>query len=166
MLNNTVRSSESITEVYTKYVDTVYRVCFMMLKSEAETEDATQNVFIKFMKYEKKFDSDEHIKAWLIVTAKNECRNMLKYWFNSKRSSIDEVKEEAYEDKTDNEVRELVMSLDKKYRVPLYLYYYEGYSTLEISEMLGIKHSTIRTRMAKGREKLKILLEEGEYEVR
>lgn len=138
----------------------------MMLKNESETEDATQNVFIKYMNHEKKFASDEHIKAWLIVTAKNECKNMLKHWFNSKRTPIEEVKERSYEDKNNNEILEQVMSLDKKYRVPLYLYYYEGYSTLEISDMLGIKHSTIRTHMAKGREKLKILLEEDEYENR
>ena len=57
---------------------------------------------------------------------------------------------------------EKVMSLDEKYRVPIYLYYYEGYSTAEISEMIGINHSTLRTYMAKGREKLKMLLEEEE----
>ena len=48
--------------------------------------------------------------------------------------------------------------------MPIYLYYYEGYSTSEISEMLNTKHSTIRTYMAKGREKLKLLLEEESYE--
>ena len=163
-MNNSIRSSAEVTDVYNKFVDTVYRVCFMMLKNESETEDATQNVFIKYMNYEKKFASDEHVKAWLIVTAKNECKNMLKHWFHSKRTPIDEVKEGSYEDKNQNEVLEQVMKLDKKYRVPLYLYYYEGYSTLEISDMLGIKHSTVRTHMAKGREKLKLLLEEDGYE--
>ena len=159
------RTDEEITRVYEKFVDTVYKVCFMMLKNASETEDATQNVFIKFMRDNKEFETDEHIKAWLIVTAQNECKNMLKHWFRSKRDELDDVPETSYtEDDSKKELMEKVFALDEKYRMPIYLYYYEGYSTAEISEMLDIKHSTIRTYMAKGREKLKIMLEEEGYE--
>ena len=162
---STLRTDEEITRVYEKFVDTVYRVCFMMLKNTSETEDATQNVFIKFMRDDKEFTSDEHVKAWLIVTAQNECKNMLKHWFRSKRDDIDSVPEAAYVDEDGKkDLLEKVLSLEEKYRMPIYLYYYEGYSTSEISEMLKIKHSTIRTYMAKGREKLKIILEEESYE--
>ncbi len=137
----------------------------MMLKNGSETEDATQNVFIKFMRDSKEFETDEHIKAWLIVTAQNECKNMLKHWFRSKRDELDNVPEASYvDDDSKKDLMEKVFSLDEKYRLPIYLYYYEGYSTSEISEMLNIKHSTIRTYMAKGREKLKIMLEEEGYE--
>lgn len=160
MPNNAQRSDENVTYIYEKYVDTVYKVCFMMLKNSAETEDATQNVFVKYMNCDKDFDSEEHIKAWLIVTARNECKNMLTYWFNSKRSDLSDAPEGTYEDEEKSEVLEKVLGLDKKYRLPIYLYYYMGYSTLEISKMLGIKHSTLRTHLAKGREKLKIKLEE------
>ena len=158
------RTDEEITRVYEKFVDTVYKVCFMMLKNASETEDATQNVFIKFMRDSKEFETDEHIKAWLIVTAQNECKNMLKHWFRSKRDELSDVPEASYvDDDSKKELMEKVFSLDEKYRLPIYLYYYEGYSTSEISEMLDIKHSTIRTYMAKGREKLKIMLEEEGY---
>lgn len=156
-----LRTDEEITRIYEKYVDTVYRVCFMLLKNTSETEDATQNVFIKFMRDKKEFTSDEHIKAWLIVTAKNECINMLKHWFRSKRSDSDVLAEISYDDDFEKgELLARVFSLDEKFRLPIYLYYYEGYSTAEISEMLSIKHSTIRTYMVKGREKLKLILEE------
>ena len=156
-----LRTDEEITRIYEKYVDTVYKVCFMLLKNVSETEDATQNVFIKFMKETKDFQRDEHIKAWLIVTARNECLNMLKYWFRSKRSDPEVLQEMSYtEDLEKGELLKSVFELDEKYKIPIYLYYYEGYSTLEISEMLDIKHSTIRTYMVKGREKLKLILEE------
>lgn len=160
-----LRTDEEITRVYEKYVDTVYRVCFMMLKNASETEDATQNVFIKFMRDDTEFETDEHLKAWFIVTAQNECKNMLKHWFRSKRDSMEDVPEATYvDDDSKKELLEKVFSLDEKYRMPIYLYYYEGYSTSEISEMLNTKHSTVRTYMAKGREKLKLLLEEESYE--
>ena len=137
----------------------------MMLKNSSETEDATQNVFIKFMRDDKEFETDEHLKAWLIVTAQNECKNMLKHWFRSKRDNIDDVPESTYvDDDSKKYLLEKVFSLDEKYRLPIYLYYYEGYSTSEISEILNAKHSTIRTYMAKGREKLKQLLEEDSCE--
>ena len=77
MVNNSIRSSAEVADVYNKFVDTVYRVCFMMLKNESETEDATQNVFVKYMNYEKKFASDEHVKAWLIVTAKKDRKSVV-----------------------------------------------------------------------------------------
>ena len=165
MSNSAFRTDEEITRVYEKYVDTVYKVCFMMLKNASETEDATQNVFIKFMKDDKVFETDEHLKAWLIVTAQNECKNMLKHWFRAKRDNIEDVPEASYVDDTDKkDLLEKVFSLDEKYRLPIYLYYYEGYSTAEISEILKTKHSTVRTYMAKGREKLKQILEEDSYE--
>ncbi len=157
-----LRTDEEITRVYEKFVDTVYRVCFMMLKNSAETEDATQNVFIKYMRDKTVFETDEHLKAWFIVTAKNECKNMLKHWFRSKRNNMEDVPEASYvEDDSKTELLEKVFSLDEKFRMPIYLYYYEGYSTTEISEMLNINHSTLRTYMAKGRSKLKLLLEEN-----
>lgn len=160
-----LRTDEEITRVYEKFVDTVYRVCFMMLKNASETEDATQNVFIKFMRDKTEFKTDEHLKAWLIVTAQNECKNMLKHWFRSKRDNIDDVPEMTYvDDDSKKDLLERVFSLEGKFRMPIYLYYYEGYSTTEISEMLNINHSTLRTYMAKGREKLKLLLEEESYE--
>lgn len=160
-----LRTDEEITRVYEKFVDTVYRVCFMMLKNASETEDATQNVFIKFMRDKTEFKTDEHLKAWFIVTAQNECKNMLKHWFRAKRDNIDDVPEATYvDDDSKKDLLEKVFSLEEKFRMPIYLYYYEGYSTTEISEMLDINHSTLRTYMAKGREKLKLLLEEESYE--
>lgn len=156
-----LRTDEEITRIYNKYVDMVYKICFMMFKNEAETEDATQNVFIKLMKHIDRFQSDEHIKAWLIVTAENECKNMLKYWFRSRRVDIESVPEATYESEYEgNDTYEKVMSLEKKYRLPIYLYYYEGYSTSEISQILNIKHSTLRTHLSVGRKKLKLMLEE------
>ncbi len=161
--NLAFRTDEEITRVYEKYVDTVYKVCFMMLKNASETEDATQNVFIKYMRDCTDFKSDEHLKAWLIVTAQNECKNILKHWFRAKRDNIEDVPEASYvDDDSKRYLLEKVFSLDEKYRLPIYLYYYEGYSTSEISEILNTKHSTVRTYMAKGREKLKIILEEEE----
>ena len=60
----------------------------------------------------------------------------------------------------EREVLQAVLSLPKKYRLPLYLYYYEGYSVGEIGAILGRNPSTIQTHLARGRERLKAMLTE------
>ena len=159
-----LRTDEEITRIYNKYADTVYRICFMMMKNVPEAEDALHNVFLKYINYAKKPESEEHIKALLIVMAKNECKNMLKFWFRSKRNDLDTVTDIPCPTEEKPEIWDKVMSLGDKYKIPIYLYYYEGYSTAEIAKMLCIKHSTLRTHLSKGREKLKIMLEEDGYE--
>ena len=73
-----LRTDKEITELYETHVDMVYRLCFTILKNRFDTEDAVQNTFIKLMHYSNPFDSPEHEKAWLIVTASNTCKDALR----------------------------------------------------------------------------------------
>ncbi len=149
-----------IESVYETYVDMVYRVAFIYLKNRSETEDVTQNVFIKLMNREINFESQEHLKAWLIKTTKNTCKDVLKSWWRKKRNTFESL--EIPSNKIDLSIWENVENLNDKYKLPIYLYYYEGYKTDEISKILDINHATIRTRLRDARKKLKILVEEDE----
>ncbi len=162
---SSLRTNKEITRIYDRYADTVYRICLLMLKNAQEAEDAVQNVFIKLMKYGKDFESDNHIKAWLIVTAKNECRNSLKHWWNSKRTDMESISEPEYKSENPSEglINE-ILKLPDKYKLPLYLHYYEGYTTSEIAGFLKVNESTLRTRLVAARKQLKLLLEVGEDE--
>ncbi len=73
-----LRTDKEITQAYETYVDMVYRLCFTILKNQFDTEDAVQNTFVKLMRYPKRFDSPEHEKAWLFVTASNTCKDALR----------------------------------------------------------------------------------------
>ena len=148
-----------------EYDDMVYRICFMMIKEQSSAEDATQNVFIKFIKASKEYESENHLKASLIVIAKNECKNHLKHWWNSKRDSFDDITEPSYNDNHKfSDVKDAINRLPDKYKIPVYLFYYEGYTTEEISKMLKINHSTIRSHLLEARKRLKIILEENNNE--
>ena len=114
---------------------------------------------MKFMEKQPRFNDDEHAKAWLLRVTINLSKNMLKASWRKNKS---ETEEALYQENQSDEVLSCVMRLEENYRTVIHLYYYEGYSTAEISEMIGINHSTLRTYMAKGREKLKMLLEEEE----
>ena len=156
-----LRSDREITEIYKRYVNTVYRIALMMLKYRSEAEDVTQTVFIKLIETNKEFENDEHLKAWLIVTARNICKNILKSSWHSKQIDYESVKEQSYiPDDSAKELWDKIISLDEKYKVPIYLHYYEGYKTEEIAKMLKINHATIRTHLRAAREKIKHLLEQ------
>lgn len=149
-------SKVDIEDIYNRHVDTVYKVCFMFMKNKSETEDAVQSTFIKLMDANVSFNDEAHEKAWLIVTASNICKNNLKHWFRNRRSNYDDYSHLLqHKDSYDFEILEDILSLPAKYKTVIYLYYYEGYSSPEISKILNIKESTIRSHLSRGRQMLK-----------
>ena len=151
--------------IYDLYFDTVYRVCFIYMKNNADAQDMAQETFLKMLRKPFNYESDEKTKAWLIVCASNLCKNHLKKWWRKKSVSLDEEIGNLENiqginlNNEQSEILETVMSLDGKYSLPVYLYYYEGYSTGEIAKMLDTKPSTVQTRLAKARQLLKMELE-------
>lgn len=162
MADSLLRTNKEIGDIYEKYVDTVYRIAVMMLKNIEEAQDVTQTVFMKLITSKKQFETDEYMKAWLIVVTQNTCKNLLKGWWWVRKTDSSAAFEEAYTlDSTESELWDMLLALPEKLRLPLYLHYYEGYKTEEIASILQIKHATVRTRLWNARKKLKILLEEG-----
>ncbi len=152
--------NHEIGEIYHRHVDTLYKVCFMLLKNVSDTEDAVQTVFIKLLQSNKSFTDHEHEKAWLIRTAQNHCRNILKHWWSRKKVNIESLPEQTIPKRDDlKDVWRQVLDLPTKYKTVVYLYYYEGYSTKEIAHMLNIKESTIRSQLHTARKLLKISIE-------
>lgn len=154
--------------MYDMYFSTVYKVCFLYMKNHADAQDMTQETFCQMLRKPIRYESDEKTKAWLIVTASNLCKNQLKKWWVKKRVSYDDsigILEEKGGEVNEfghSEVYRSVMELERKYAIPTYLYYYEGYKTAEIAELLHEKQSTIQTRLAKARGMLKLELAESE----
>ena len=154
-------------QIYDKFSGAVYRAAFAYCKNSADAEDITQETFIKFYSCDKEFESDEHAKAWLIRVAINLCKNHIR---DNKRRSFDELDENipAPETKDYSYVMTAVLSLPEKYRIPIHLYFYENYSVKQIAAALSLNESTVKTRIKRGKEKLKSLLEKeaGHYEYR
>ncbi len=163
MKGNPIRSREELAGLYRRHVGMVYQICLMLMKNVPDAEDATQTVFQKVMEYHKPFRDPEHEKAWLIVTARNECRNQLKHWWRTRRAGPEALEQIAWEQPKDGELWELILKLPEKERLVLYLHYCQGYSSLETAEILGQNPSTVRTWLVKARWKLKELLEVNEY---
>lgn len=125
-----------------------------------DLEDAVQDTFVKLIKAGKQFESLEHEKAWLIVTATNTCKNYLKSKWKRDVDLNDDIIsrsgiEDLYADLDNNTVIQSVMALPPKYKTIIYLYYYEGYKTNEIARILKKNPSTVRSMLSRARGILK-----------
>lgn len=146
---------EAFNRVYYEYADDIFRLCYSFMKNRSDAEDATQETFLRYYLSDKEYESDKHLKAWLIVTASNYCKNLLKQWWRRKRS-IDEYNDNAasYDTEIDY-MMELVMKLPGKYKAAVYLYYYEEYDSNEIAALLNKPAPTVRSYLQKARRLLR-----------
>ena len=147
---------------YEKFRNTVYSVIFSYVRNTEDASELSQDTFIKLYTYDGGFDSDEHMKAWLIRVAINSCNNHFRSRKHISASPIPEdlPSEEMHE--TD-EIISIVMKLPEKYRIPIHLFYYEEYSIAEIAKILELPEATVKTRLKRGRDKLKNTLRKEDW---
>ena len=160
-----MRSETEINRAVDEYADMVRRLCMLHLKNYADTEDIFQTVFLKYALSSIEFENKEHEKAWLIRVTINACKDLLKSFFRRNTVSIHQLIEQpAPQDQDYTVVLEAVLSLPKKYKDVVYLYYYEGYTAPQISKILGKNVNTIYTLLNRSKKILKAQLGGSEYE--
>lgn len=155
--------------------DTMYRVAKSILCSEADCEDAVSQAIVNGFSRLSSLKKDEYAKTWLIRIEIRECCRL--YRLRRREESY-----EIYEDKQagrpgtgmycgNEEYSELYLAMQElalEYRVALVLYYLDGYSIKEIAEIQKTTAGTVKSRLSRGRQKLKKLLteyhEEESYE--
>lgn len=137
----------------------LFLIALSFTQNHSDAEDILQNVFLKLWKYEKDFGNDTHIDKWLTLVCVNESKNYIKSPFRKRNVSLDEAGE-AYSFKEDNsyDLFNAVMSLPKKERTVIHLFYYEDMTIKDISSVLKVKESSVKTRLHRARKKLKEIL--------
>ena len=158
-------NSEQFTRLVRGYIDTVFRVALNYLRNPADAEDITQTVFEKLLRERKNFESEEHIRNWLIRVTVNECKKLLRSPWRFVEPIEDYMKGMTFENTAQSELYRAVIGLPKKYRMAIYLHYYEGYSTQEIGRILRIPKNTVCSHLKRGRELLKKELQEADDNV-
>ena len=150
-----MRQESDVEQTIGQYADMVKHICFVYMKNESDTEDVFQDVFLKYALFSEPFDSEEHKKAWLIRVTVNRCKDLLRSFF----MSMADTKSQDL-----SHVLESVMNLSDKYRIIVYLHYYEGYSAVEIAGILHKNVNTIYTHLSRAKAELKKMLggDEGE----
>jgi len=144
-----------------KYQDKLFAAAFSVCKNPQDAEDAVQESFISYHGSTKEFESEEHIKAWLlrvvINRAKNCCRSL---WRRAVVPLEDYADSLEFQCSEDRELFETVMALPEKYRIALHLYYFEDYPVKDIAKILSISESNVKVRLSRARAMLKEILKE------
>lgn len=126
-----------------------------ILKNTQDAQDVFQSTFVKAYIKADGFTDNEHVKAWLLRVASNESISKLRSSWK-KRVILTDIPERIVEiAPKESFVTECVQKLPKNYRQTLWLYYWAGYKTNEIAEMMNTNPATVRTRLKRAREYLK-----------
>ncbi len=156
---NSTEYKRYITE---KYFNTVYRLALSQTQDSQRADDVLQEVFLRYIKTSKVFESEEHIKAWLIRVTLNCSKSSFTNSWNKKTVALTE--DIVFEMPEEEELYTVVAKLPQKYRMVIHLFYYEDLSVKDISAYLKIKESTVKSQLHRAREMLKQMLS-GRYEI-
>ena len=142
------------------YGSSILRLAYSYLHNMSDAEEVLQDTLIKFVRTAPLFESETHKKAWLLRVAGNLSKNRIDY---NRVRDADELNEElASEERSDlSFVWEAVKALPVKYREVIHLFYHEGYQTAEIASLLHENEATVRSRLNRGRAKLRTVLKEA-----
>ena len=149
-----------------RYSGMILRLCFTYSLGRADAQDICQNVFLKLLQSDRRFDSEGETRAFIIRITINECKDVLKSGWRRRSVPLDELieREVPFLPEGNTGVLAAVQRLPVKYREAVYLYYYEGYNAEEIAAMVGAKPAAVRQQLARAREKLRKELEGSGYE--
>lgn len=145
------------TEVLVKrYQQNMFAAALSACKDPQDAEDAVQEALLAYHTSGKEFESEEHIRAWLLRVAINKAKNMrMSFWKKHKVSLEDYMESISFETEQESGLFEAVMELPEKYRIVLHLYYYEDYSIREIGKILRRTENTVKSQLSRGRAMLK-----------
>lgn len=144
-----------------KYKDNLFAAAFSICRNSADADDIVQETFLKYHTTNKEFESEAHIKAWLIRVAVNKAKNItVSFWNRNIEDFEAYVDTLVFETTQAKSLFEYVMKLPEKYRITVHLYYYEDYSVKEIAKILKISESNVKIRLARARAMLKESLKE------
>ena len=161
-----MQNEKEFTALAETYMDMIYRIALHVVRHPEDAEDVTQNVLLRLYRTGPDFESMDHTRHWLVRVTVNEAKRLVTLPHRKRETGMEdmaaEIAAQSFPETVSQhkEIFQAVMDLPVKYRLPIYLYYYEGYAVREIAEITGSRVSTVQTRLARGREKLKEVLGE------
>ena len=138
----------------------VYRIALNYFRHPQDAEDAAQEAMLRLWRTDTNFEGEDHLRRFLVRVTLNVCRDFSRSPWRKRTVPLESCREPEFSTPERTELYRAVMDLPAKYRLPLYLYYFEGYAVAEVGQLLDLNPSTVQTRLARARAKLKQELEE------
>ena len=148
----TKHAYNDVEQVIREYGHRVQSLAFVYLKNRFDAEDASQEVFLTYLRKAPLFLSAQKEKAWIMQVTANRCRDMLR---SKHREELPLTEDLSYIPPQESQVLHAVLELEEKYSVPIHLHYYEGYSLKEIAALMKVRPGTVGSWLSRGREILK-----------
>lgn len=143
------------------YKDHVFAAAFSVCRNPEDADDIVQDTFIAYHTSSRQFQSEEHIRAWLIRVAINKAKDITRSMWRRKSVPLEEYMETlTFETEEAESLFEEIMKLPEKYRIVIFLYYNEDYKIREIADILKTSESNVKVRLNRGRKMLKDILKE------
>ena len=145
-----------------KYRNNLYTAAFNVCKNAQDAEDVVQDTFLQYWSQKKEFETEQHIRAWLLRVAINKAKNKNNTFFRRNALPLeDDMETLTFQWGKSSEWFETVMILPEKYRIVVHLFYYEDYSVKEIADILKITPGNVKVRLSRGRMSLRNTLKEA-----
>ena len=144
-----------------RYHQNLFAVAFNVCKNREDAEEVVQDAFIQYHLKRLDFQSEEHIRAWLIRVTINKAKNAARtIWWRHRTSLEETMAALTFDDQESERLFEAVIALPQKYRIVVHLFYYEDYSVHEMAELLSLSESNVKTRLSRARAMLRDTLKE------
>ena len=144
-----------------RYHQNLFAVAFNVCKNREDAEEVVQDAFIQYHLKRLDFQSEEHIRAWLIRVTINKAKNAARtFWWRHRTSLEETMAALTFDDRESERLFEAVIALPQKYRIVVHLFYYEDYSVHEMAELLSLSESNVKTRLSRARAMLRDTLKE------
>lgn len=151
----------SVDEIFEKYGDRIFSAAFSVCRNRADADDVVQHTLIRYYSWNKEFESEQHLRAWLLRVAINRARDIAASFWRRNAVEWEEYMENlAFEEPEDSRLFEAVMKLPEKYRTVIHLFYYEDYAVQEIADILRRPGGTVKSQLNRGKKLLKKMLQE------
>ena len=148
--------------VYNEYAKELYNIAYGFTRNRDDSIDIMQNAYVVLLESNKKFESNEHIKYFLIRVTINESLDLLKSASKKRVIKNNDVVVNFPETKKEGlpyDLSEIVNTLPEKYKTIIILHYYDDMKIKDISNVLKISESAVKKRLERARDLIKEIIE-------
>ncbi len=150
-------TKEEFSQHIRAYTLNMYRLAFSILRNDSDAEDAVSEAVIHAYEKRGSLHKMENFRGWILRITANEAKRIYRKNKWSSPVEWDENMSPAFYDEH-HELWDAVMKLEPGYRDVIVLYYYEQCSLKEISDILGCREGTVKSRLYRAREQLRQML--------